>query len=140
MLITILPGCGLIKADRPTVQQGNVLTAEDLAQVEEGLTRGRVRELLGNPVLRDAMHPDRWDYLYYRTEGGAEVSAPERLTLFFEGERLARVVNAYEPPDTQPLAAPEDEGPTPQPGQSAPSPTDGPPQPPTPGTPRPGTP
>ncbi len=139
LMVAILPGCGLITADRPVVQQGNVLTEDDLAQVETGLSRNRVRELLGNPVLQHATRPDRWDYIYYRTEGGAAVSNPQRLTLFFDGDRVARVDNAYEPPETEPLA-PEAVGAPAQPSQPAPAPSEGPPQPQTPGPSGPGMP
>lgn len=132
LLAVILSGCGLITADRPVVQQGNVLTADDLSQVEPGLSRARVRELLGNPVLQPTMRPDRWDYVYSRTEGGTEVSDPQRLTLFFEGDRVARVENDYEPPNPKPLT-PENDTPPPEPSQPAPAPAEGPPQPQTPG-------
>lgn len=135
-LLAVLPACGLITADRPAVQQGNVLTADDLASLERGLSRARVRERIGSPVLRDEMHPDRWDYVYYRTQGGMEVGNPQRLTLFFEGDRLVRIDNRYQPPDPEPLDP--DAGPPPD-RQRPSAPDQGPPQPniPTPGPNRP---
>lgn len=86
--------------DRMDVQQGNILSAADLEELRTGLSRARVRALLGTPVLGAPFHPQRWDYLYYEVEAGREVSA-QRLTLFFEGDTLARIVRRYEPPDPQ---------------------------------------
>lgn len=125
-----LPG-----GDRMDVQQGNILTADDLAALEPGLTRVRVRELLGTPVLDASFRRDRWDYLYYDVEAGRGVS-PQRLTLFFEGDTLARIVERYAPPDPDTLEeAPAGPPAPPDPGPAGPQPT---PREPGPGPQRPG--
>ena len=85
-----LAGCELFTVHRIDVQQGNALEAEDLAKIKPGMTRDQVRFLLGSPMLTDAFHPGRWDYLYYLDPGMGE-NETRRLTLFFEGERVARI-------------------------------------------------
>lgn len=113
-----LPG-----GDRMGVQQGNILTAEDLTALEPGLTRARVRELLGTPVLDASFRRDRWDYLYYDVEAGRAVS-PQRLTLFFDGDTVARIVERYTPPDPDTLEdAPTGPPAAPDPGPAEPQPT-----------------
>ncbi|MDH3451519.1 MAG: outer membrane protein assembly factor BamE, partial [Gammaproteobacteria bacterium] len=60
----------------------------------------QVRFLLGNPVINDLFHPDRWDYIYYVTPAG-ETPNLKRLTLYFEGSVLTRVLDQYfEQPDS----------------------------------------
>lgn len=128
--LILLTGCGLITANRPTIQQGNILKSSEIADLQEGMSRARVRELIGTPVLQDRMHPDRWDYIYYRTQGGTEVEQVQRLSLFFDGERLARIVDHYQAPDPEPIDI--ESGPLPE-AQQPSAPAEGPPEPNVPG-------
>ncbi len=97
-----LGGCAFLvpDAERPGIQQGNLLSKEDIAALEEGQTRARVRELIGDPILGAPFRRDRWDYVYYRAEAGRAVENPQRLTLYFdEQDRIASIQNRYQPPD-----------------------------------------
>lgn len=97
-----LGGCAFLipDAQRPEIQQGNLLSKEDIAALEEGQTRARVRELIGDPILGAPFRRDRWDYVYYRAEAGRAVENPQRLTLYFdERDRVASIQNRYQPPD-----------------------------------------
>jgi outer membrane protein assembly factor BamE len=76
---------------RIDVQQGNYLDTEAIAKLKPGMTRSQVRFLLGTPLLTDAFHPDRWDYLYIDRRKGRLVQE-HRLTLWFEGDQLKRAV------------------------------------------------
>ena len=98
-LSTVACASWLPSPKRVEVQQGNVLSNEDIALLEPGLSRSRVRELLGGSVLAGSFQGDRLDYIYYRTEAGRAVGEPERLTLHFAGDELTRVVDHYETPD-----------------------------------------
>lgn len=82
----ILAGC----AHKIEIQQGNVVTLEQLAKLEPGLNRRQVRTLLGTPLLIDPFHPDRWDYYYSRSRG-KELKERYHLSLFFSGDRLERI-------------------------------------------------
>lgn len=109
LAIVLLSGCAALvpDAERVTIQQGNLLTGDDIAALEPGQTRARVRELIGEPILGSPFRADRWDYVYYRTRAGRAVEQPQRLTLYFdERDRLASVRNDYRPPG-EPL--PEDD-------------------------------
>lgn len=74
---------------RMEVVQGNVVTREMVEQLRPGLAREQVRNLLGSPLLTDIFHADRWDYVFTIRRQGA---APQqrRVTVYFEGDRLAR--------------------------------------------------
>jgi outer membrane protein assembly factor BamE len=79
------------------VQQGNHIDPEAIAKLKPDMTRSQVRFLLGTPLLTDAFHPDRWDYLYIERRRGRLVQE-HRLTLWFDGDRLTRAVtDAAEP-------------------------------------------
>jgi outer membrane protein assembly factor BamE len=73
------------------ILQGNYLDAATLARLKPGMTRSQVRFLLGTPLVTDAFHPDRWDYLFLDRKQGKLV-AERRLTLWFEGDKLHRAI------------------------------------------------
>lgn len=98
----LLGGCAALvpDAERIGIQQGNLLSTDDIAALEPGQTRARVRELIGTPILGTPFRRDRWDYVYYRAEAGRPVENPQRLTLYFdERDRVASIRNRYQPPD-----------------------------------------
>lgn len=74
---------------RSNVQQGNWITAEQVARLEPGMSREQVRFLLGTPTLQDIFRTDRWDYPYFSKPGYGE---PEqrRFSVWFEGDSLVR--------------------------------------------------
>ena len=81
---------------RPTIQQGNVVTQEQVNELTPGMTRRQVRFVLGTPMLTDVFHADRWDYAYSIGEG----SRPEDkrlVTVFFEEDRLVRIAGDLRP-------------------------------------------
>jgi len=130
----LLAGCVslLPSADRVDIQQGNLLDDADISAIEPGMSRAEVRQRLGGPVLNEGFNPQRWDYLFYRTEAGRETGDIERLSVYFEQDRVVRVSNRYNPPeqimpDELPDIPDEDERrPPPERGPRAPSPGPGP--------------
>lgn len=82
-----LPG---LKPYRINVQQGNALTQEMVAKLKPGMTRSQVRFVLGTPMVQDAFHANRWDYVYLFTEGHKETKS-RRLTVIFEDDKLLRL-------------------------------------------------
>lgn len=78
---------GIITPYRVEVVQGNVLTQEQVAQVQPGMTREQVRDQLGSPLLTDIFHADRWDYVFTIRRQGAE---PQRRSVVvrFDGDRM----------------------------------------------------
>lgn len=81
---------GILQPYRIEVVQGNVVTQEVMAQIQPGLGRQQVRDILGAPVLTDIFHDNRWDYVFTIAKQGV---APQqrRVSLFFKGNVLDRV-------------------------------------------------
>jgi outer membrane protein assembly factor BamE len=86
----LLAGCAPYKMD---VRQGNFITPETRERLKVGMTRNQVRVLMGTPLVADPFHPDRWDYVY-SLEHAREQVASQRMTLYFQGEKLARIDEA----------------------------------------------
>lgn len=80
---------GLLEPYKVDVLQGNVVTQEIMAQIQPGLGRMQVREILGTPLLADPFHQDRWDYVFtIRRQGVADQK--RRVTVFFKGDEVER--------------------------------------------------
>ena len=85
------------------VQQGNFISREMVAQLQEGIqrpegvTREQVKFVLGTPLLTDVFHADRWDYVFRMQKGtGEEISS--RLTVLFNGERVSSILGGEDLP------------------------------------------
>ena len=103
---TTLLGCGALQSSdnflgfitpyRMEVVQGNVLTQEQVAAVKPGQTRAQVRDALGSPLLTDAFHANRWDYVFTIRRQGAEPQQ-RRVVALFEGDTLKAIEGAELP-------------------------------------------
>ena len=74
---------------RITVVQGNFVSAEAAAQMQVGMSRDQVRQLLGTPLLTDMFHADRWDYLFYFKRGNTSVVQQRDFVVNFVADRVA---------------------------------------------------
>ena len=125
-----LAGCSFPGVYKIDIQQGNVVTQDMIDQLRPGMTRKQVRFIMGNPLLTDTFHANRWDYLYSIQPGGGQ-RLQERVSLVFDGsDQLVGLAGDFMPgvsrdqaimgegSDTssaQPQAKPQDETP-PAPG------------------------
>ena len=81
---------------RPTIQQGNVVSQEQVNELAPGMTKRQVKFILGTPMLTDLFHVDRWDYAFTLGEG-SQPSEMRRVTVFFEDDRLVRITGDLRP-------------------------------------------
>jgi outer membrane protein assembly factor BamE len=72
------------------IQQGNVVTQEMVAKLKPGMTKAQVRFVMGTPLITDAFHANRWDYVY-RFQKAGKLMEERKLALFFDRELLQRV-------------------------------------------------
>ena len=77
------------KLYKPDVVQGNFVSSEQVTALRAGMPKAQVRNILGTPLVTDVFHADRWDYVFTIMRNGV-VSKPRRLTVYFNGETLAR--------------------------------------------------
>ena len=77
-----LAGCSFPGVYKIDIQQGNVVTQDMIDQLKPGMTRRQVRFIMGNPLITDTFHANRWDYLYSIQPGGRQ-RYQERVSLVF---------------------------------------------------------
>jgi outer membrane protein assembly factor BamE len=76
---------------RINIQQGNFLNQSAVDTVKEGMTRSQVRYLLGTPMVADSFDKERWDYIYYLKKGRSRHVDSRRVTVYFDGDKVARL-------------------------------------------------
>src|SRR5450631_1990822 len=76
---------------RINIQQGNFLNQSAVDTVKEGMTRSQVRYLLGTPMVADSFNKERWDYIYYLKKGRSRHVDSRRVTVYFEGDKVAKL-------------------------------------------------
>jgi len=76
---------------RINIQQGNFLDQGAVDTVKEGMTRSQVRYLLGTPMVADSFDKERWDYIYYLKKGRSRHVDSRRVTVYFEGDKVAKL-------------------------------------------------
>ena len=76
---------------RINIQQGNFLNQSAVDTVKEGMTRSQVRYLLGTPMVADSFNKERWDYIYYLKKGRSRHVDSRRVTVYFDGDKVARL-------------------------------------------------
>jgi outer membrane protein assembly factor BamE len=97
---TMMAGCsswvsgdnvfGVLSPHRIDIQQGNVVTQEQLARIKPGMNRLQVRDALGSPLLTDAFHADRWDYIFTLRQSGKPLQR-RNVVLLFDGDVLKSI-------------------------------------------------
>lgn len=101
-IAVITAGCGVLY--RQPIYQGNLLDKTNVDQLQAGMDKRQVMVLLGTPSIADPFHHERWDYTASERIGRAGKTEIKNLTLWFEGETLARWEGEYFPEQDSELA------------------------------------
>ncbi len=81
-----VPTWGVYKID---INQGNFITRDLVEKLKVGQTKSQVRIILGTPLVADAFHANRWDYVY-RFESGGRVLEERKFTVLFQDDTLTK--------------------------------------------------
>ncbi|AXP06971.1 MULTISPECIES: outer membrane protein assembly factor BamE [Pseudomonas] len=92
-----LAGCSFPGVYKIDIQQGNVVTQDMIDQLRPGMTRRQVRFIMGNPLLTDTFHADRWDYLYSLQPGGGERQQERISVIFNSNDQLVSLSGDFMP-------------------------------------------
>jgi outer membrane protein assembly factor BamE len=79
--------CTYLTPYKVEVQQGTVVTSENVGKLKPGMSRSQVSFVMGTPLLADAFHADRWDYVYFLRKRDRIVEQ-RKVALFFDGDTL----------------------------------------------------
>ena len=84
------PSLPSIDIYKPTILQGSILDIKDVDQLELGMSKSTVIDLIGTPSISDPFHNYQWDYINHSTING-EQEIHYRLKLVFSGDVLSEI-------------------------------------------------
>ena len=100
--LALLAGCSWMPAIpgfspyRIDIQQGNYVTQDMVEKLKPGMTKSQVRFALGTPLVTDAFHADRWDYVYVLQKKG-RVAEERKIVVVFSDDKLVRIDGDVKP-------------------------------------------
>lgn len=89
-VLLLSSGCsyfGVYKRDLP---QGNLVTTNMVSQLQTGMSRDQVVDVMGRPLLEAPFDANEWDYVFRLDKAYDEVEQ-RRVTLTFDGDRLVNI-------------------------------------------------
>ena len=75
---------------KPTIMQGIILDIKEVNQLQLGMSKESVMNLIGSPSIIDPFHQYQWDYINHSTIEG-ELEIRYRLRLIFSGNLLSEI-------------------------------------------------
>jgi len=75
---------------KPTIMQGVILDIKEVNQLQLGMSKQSVMNLIGSPSIIDPFHQYQWDYINHSTIDG-EIEIRYRLRLIFSGNLLSEI-------------------------------------------------
>jgi outer membrane protein assembly factor BamE len=76
------------------IQQGNLFSKNLVDSLKPGMTKRQVTLVMGSPSIVNAFNPNRWDYISTLRKGNGRMQQKD-LTLYFDGDSLARIEGDY---------------------------------------------
>ncbi len=75
---------------KPTIMQGVILDIKEVNQLQLGMSKEAVMNLIGSPSIIDPFHQYQWDYINHSTIDG-EIEIRYRLRLIFTDNLLSEI-------------------------------------------------
>lgn len=90
LLAGILSGCAIFYPHKNDVEQGNVITAQEVSRLHVGMSEADVKEVMGDPVAVDIFNDNRLNYVYTMKIGYKPMTS-ERVICVFNQGRLSEI-------------------------------------------------
>ena len=84
------PRMPTINLYKPTILQGTILNIKEVNQLQLGMSKESVMNLIGSPSIIDPFHRYQWDYINHSTTD-SEIEIRYRLRLIFSGNLLSEI-------------------------------------------------
>jgi outer membrane protein assembly factor BamE len=86
----LLSGCSYLEPYKTPLTQGNVMTEESISHIQEGLTKGQVRELIGPPQGKNPFNPNHWEYVFYSSNSTLHTDSARHLIINFDEDEMIK--------------------------------------------------
>jgi outer membrane protein assembly factor BamE len=88
ILTLLMAGCAFPGVYKINVQQGNILTDEELTSLSEGMSRNQVHSVLGTPLLTNLVDSSREYYIYTFQRSGGDIEE-QRVIVYYENDQFS---------------------------------------------------
>lgn len=88
-LAAITAGCAFPGVYKINVQQGNILTEEELESLKVGMSRSQVHSVLGTPIADNPVDDSRDYYIYTFQRGGGDIRE-QKVVVHYDDNRYSR--------------------------------------------------
>lgn len=85
-LAVLQTGCSYLEPYKSEIAQGNILTQESVDLLQEGLTKGQVRQLIGPPLGENPFNPNHWEYVFFTTGDNDNLSEVDQHLVITFGD------------------------------------------------------
>ncbi len=85
ILILAISGCAFPGVYKINVQQGSIVTNEELTALSEGMPRSQVHAVMGTPLLLNPADPSREYYIYTFQRKGGDIKE-QRIIVYYDGD------------------------------------------------------
>jgi len=91
-LTIILLSCLLLASClyRPNIQQGNIITDQQVKKLHTGMSRTQVKDIMGEPVMSQPLVKNRINYIY-TFQHAHDKMVQKQLILTFYQDKLIRI-------------------------------------------------
>lgn len=86
LIISALTGC----VHKMDIEQGNIITPEQVSKLHTGMTEAQVKAIMGVPVLTNTFTEQQMDYVYTYKAGYGPLNE-KYVTLIFNHQRLQEI-------------------------------------------------
>jgi outer membrane protein assembly factor BamE len=90
LLTATLSSCSFFHVHKMDIEQGNILTQDEVSQIHKGMSQEAVKKILGNPVLSTIFNQNRSDYVY-TFKSGKGITTETYLRLLFKNGRVSDI-------------------------------------------------
>ena len=84
------PKLPLIDIYKPSISQGSILDMKEVNQLQIGMSKEAVMNLIGSPSIIDPFHQYQWDYINHSTASDG-MKTQYRLRLIFSDNILSEI-------------------------------------------------
>lgn len=91
LMMFVLSGCSLLHVHKRDIEQGNVITDQEISALHKGMTSEQVRHVMGNPMLLNIFSHNRMEYVY-TFQSGNEKMATRSVSCLFRGNILQEIL------------------------------------------------
>lgn len=95
VVLMFTSGCSVFEkvVYRPDINQGNYLTAAEVAKIHTGMTKKQVGYTLGTAMMKDPFCSNIWYYIFRHKPGHAAVSQQTLRLTFNSSDILTHIDN-----------------------------------------------